>query len=290
MKLNTFLRLGRVSNLPTVWSNALAASVLTGCSDALTVLLSACTLSFFYLGGMWLNDAFDADVDRRQKKNRPVPSGEIGRAKVFAGGFILLGSGIGGSFALGYPVGLLGLGLAGAIILYDWLHKRTILSPLLMGAARFLGYWLAAQAAGGFEGPALISAIGLFAYIVGISYVAKYEEDDRLGRAWPLIVLTVPLLTFPLLTVPLAFTLERSISTILVIPFGLLLFAVTLYSLSLLVRRARGDVGRAVVTLISGISIYDATMLSAAGETALAVVAASCFLVALKLQRIAPGN
>ena len=32
MKLRTALRLGRVSNLPTVWSNTLAGAVLAGAS------------------------------------------------------------------------------------------------------------------------------------------------------------------------------------------------------------------------------------------------------------------
>ena len=62
----TALRLGRVSNLPTVWTNVLAAAALSGAlagshgdagAGALGGLLLA--MSLFYVGGMFLNDAFD---------------------------------------------------------------------------------------------------------------------------------------------------------------------------------------------------------------------------------------
>ena len=64
MKAGTALRLGRVSNLPTVWTNALAGAVLAGASGfggELVLLAAAFTL--FYTGGMFLNDAFDAPWD-----------------------------------------------------------------------------------------------------------------------------------------------------------------------------------------------------------------------------------
>ena len=66
MNIATFLRLGRVSNLPTVWSNALAGAALAGAwppDGRLVPLLAAMTLA--YTGGMFLNDAFDRDIDAR---------------------------------------------------------------------------------------------------------------------------------------------------------------------------------------------------------------------------------
>ena len=61
MTLRIALRLGRVSNLPTVWTNVAAAAVLAGVPLAsLGVLALAVACSLFYVGGMFLNDAFDA--------------------------------------------------------------------------------------------------------------------------------------------------------------------------------------------------------------------------------------
>lgn len=66
-------RLGRVSNLPTVWSNVLAGAALAGAAGvsppALVALMIA--ISLFYVGGMWLNDAFDAEIDARERPERP---------------------------------------------------------------------------------------------------------------------------------------------------------------------------------------------------------------------------
>ena len=46
MNLNVALRLGRVSNLPTVWTNALAGAVLAtgGAPEFLPVILSGLSL------------------------------------------------------------------------------------------------------------------------------------------------------------------------------------------------------------------------------------------------------
>ena len=91
MTFGTILRLGRVSNLPTVWTNALAGAALAagGAPDLATVAWAALALTLFYEGGMWLNDAFDAEIDARERANRPIPNGEIGRVggKPFLHGF-----------------------------------------------------------------------------------------------------------------------------------------------------------------------------------------------------------
>src|SRR3954452_796413 len=74
----TLLVLGRVSNLPTVWSNCLAAWLLGGGGknwDRFALVCSGATL--LYIGGMYLNDAFDANFDAQHRRERPIPSGRI---------------------------------------------------------------------------------------------------------------------------------------------------------------------------------------------------------------------
>jgi 4-hydroxybenzoate polyprenyltransferase len=72
------LVLGRVSNLPTVWSNCLAGWVLAGGGIQNELLVFCAGATFLYLGGMFLNDAFDTDFDRRHRPERPIVSGQIG--------------------------------------------------------------------------------------------------------------------------------------------------------------------------------------------------------------------
>src|SRR6266498_3888642 len=92
--LRTFLALGRVSNLPTVWSNCLAGWWLGGGGNfqKLPWLLAGTT--FLYVGGMFLNDAFDTEFDQQRRKERPIPSGAISSRTVWQFGFVWLALGV----------------------------------------------------------------------------------------------------------------------------------------------------------------------------------------------------
>ncbi len=300
----TWLALGRVSNLPTVWSNALAGWLLSGqplnlapdlAPDLtlgltprlgdLALLLAA--LSLFYVAGMYLNDAFDAEIDARERSARPIPAGTVGRGTVFGLGFGMLGVGIALGFVPGLATGLAGIALAAGIVLYDWLHKRVASGPLIMGTCRFLTYAMAALAAGGDAGGAvLVGGFGLFCHTVGLTFAARQEAYNRIGAVWPLLVLAVP--------VGVAGAMAGTMSG-----GGALAFAVLgLYvvwgarSLRCFFRRAPGDVPRGVVGLIAGISLYDAALIAAvAGAmTAPCLAALACFAATLALQRLAPGT
>ena len=144
--LTPYLLLGRVSNLPTVWTNTLAGATLAGAAVAPgRVILLAAAFSLLYTGGMYLNDAFDREVDARERPERPIPSGRVRAGSVFAIGFGLLGMGIltVAAAALGLPGGGLGAVasgalLAGVITAYDAWHKANPLSPVVMGLCRVL--------------------------------------------------------------------------------------------------------------------------------------------------------
>jgi 4-hydroxybenzoate polyprenyltransferase len=66
--------------------------------------------------------------------------------------------------------------------------------------------------------------------------------------------------------------------------------AVVIFALSLLRRRARGDVPRAVVTLIAGMSVLDGVVLAGAGQIAPAALAVLAFVLTLALQRWVAGT
>ena len=80
-RLGVYLRLGRVSNLPTVWSNVVAGIALGGGHLGASAAVVALAASLFYVGGMFLNDAFDHRHDARNQPTRaPSPPRLIGRA------------------------------------------------------------------------------------------------------------------------------------------------------------------------------------------------------------------
>ena len=99
MNLRTFLELGRTSNLPTVWTNVLCGAALASgdgysVDSAAAIALTAIAGSALYLGGMLLNDAFDAEWDRAHQKPRPIVLGNASSREVFATGLLLLGLGV----------------------------------------------------------------------------------------------------------------------------------------------------------------------------------------------------
>src|SRR5215469_15374724 len=82
-RLRVLLVLGRVSNLPTVWSNCLAAWLLGGAGPRPRFFCLTLGATLLYTAGMFLNDAFDAGFDRQYRPERPIPSGLISRPTVW---------------------------------------------------------------------------------------------------------------------------------------------------------------------------------------------------------------
>lgn len=291
MSFSVALQLGRVSNLPTVWTNALVGIVLAGGDPwTATALLAGIGLSLLYVSGMYLNDAFDRDIDAQERPTRPIPAALVSVDTVFAAGFGLMLAGFAfvlwASAAAQPPTGwqpmLAGLGLGAAILFYDWHHKGNALSPFFMGLCRVLAYLTAGFAAVRYPSGALIvAALASLCYLIGLTYVAKQESLDRLGSLWPLL----------LLAAPVAYgvaQLGNGGAALLLYLAGLVAWiGAALYFLK---RRARGDVPRAVVSLIAGIALVDALLLAAAGATGAAGFAALCFVLTLAMQHWVSGT
>jgi 4-hydroxybenzoate polyprenyltransferase len=144
------LKLGRVSNLPTVWTNALAGTVISagevqGWRTAIVII----AMSSAYIGGMYLNDYFDRDVDSVERPSRPIPAGEISATTVGLVGFGMLGMAVVLLAWTGILSILVGALLAVVIVFYDRFHKNQPLAPAVMGLCRALVYCNAAAAAVG---------------------------------------------------------------------------------------------------------------------------------------------
>ena len=74
-RFRTLLLVSRVANLPTLWSNCLAGWWLSGGGAWGRLALLLPGVSALYLGGVFLNDAFDAESDRQRRAVRPFPRG-----------------------------------------------------------------------------------------------------------------------------------------------------------------------------------------------------------------------
>jgi 4-hydroxybenzoate polyprenyltransferase len=284
VKLSVALRLGRVSNLPTVSTNVLAALALSGATPAPWAIAAICVaISILYVAGMFLNDAFDRTIDAIERADRPIPSGQVSAAEVFGAGFAMLAFGVLGIAAIAaitgagwWPIGS-AVGLAALIIYYDMRHKANPFAPVVMGLCRVGAYTTAALAGGGsLDESAMIGCGLLLAYLIGLSYIARHENRSKLTQLWPLAFMILPFAVLhPIGGGPWMFAIY-------------LMFAGWTVRCLLLVRKRNFRI--AVGGLIAGISLLDALFVIQSGQEALAGIACLGFLLTTILQRRVPGT
>lgn len=275
-RLGAWLRLGRVSNLPTVWTNTLAAVALSGetiAPSALVACMSA--MSTFYVAGMILNDAFDADYDSIHRPARPIPSGVVSKRSAFGVGLVgllLACAGVGMLASRSdVPVGVataLAAALGALIIAYDAYHKNNPLSPVWMGACRALVYLTAAYSVSGRLAEAVLAASALqWSYVIGLTYAAKQEDLAQPRSFWPVfLVLSGPLVVAATGTgwgLTTALPHARS-SDWLTVGAVVTMLASIAFGLGPLFQRPR-RVGVAVGRLIAGIAVLDALLIATCG-------------------------
>ena len=185
-----WLRLLRVPNLATAAADVLAGYLVVAGLRTVELPPAACWWAIvaglcFYAGGVVLNDVCDVDLDRRERPERPLPSGAISVRAAATHAATLLA--IGAAAACGAAVAarspwpaLVGAALSGAIWLYDRHAKGTAAGPAMMGACRGLAWLLGMTAAGG---PLVVHQwaipLGMAAYVAGITLFAR----DEAGRS-----------------------------------------------------------------------------------------------------------
>ncbi len=318
--LTVWLRLGRVSNLPTVWSNVLVG-VCLGVYSSGSLAISAgfelvvgamllLALTAFYTGGMFLNDAFDAAIDKLERPERPIPAGEVSRFTVFFAGGTLQVVGI---LFVAAAANLASTGpllatvvatlLALMIVLYNAWHKNNPLSPMLMACCRVLVYLTCAATLSGtvLSSALVLACLAMFAYLSGLTAIAKQENLDQLSGSWPLLLLFLP--------VPVAFIIAQDFHWLLILlVVGFLYWTVDIRNR--LVRGGAAVIGQSVARLIAGISLLDmlvvvALVLHRSGADdstgllshyglgvalTLCAVCLGCFLLTRRWQQKIPGT
>lgn len=281
-ELRTLLILGRVSNLPTVWSNCLAGWWLGGAGDVANLLLLCVGATCVYTGGMFLNDACDAQFDAMYRRERPVPAGLISLPAVWGWSFGWLGAGALLLTLPGKSTAILAVLLVGCVVVYDFVHKFVTFSPLLMAACRFFLYLLAAStAAEGITGLAIWSSLALAAYIVGLSSLARKESARGVLRFWPGYLLALPIL--------LALMVDDGEYRTIGILLCVILAVWVVRCLSHTFWTAARNIAYTVSGLLAGIVLVD--LLAAANVSGpLALVFIFLFGAALLFQRFIPAT
>ncbi len=293
------LVLGRVSNLPTVWSNCLcgwligAGTAATGVIDWTLLLVVCGGATGMYLGGMFLNDACDAAFDREHRPERPIPAGVISERAVWQIGIGLLAAGVGVLSLQGGTTALLALALFNCILVYNFIHKKIAWSPLLMALCRLFLILLVAAFA--FKtvlpderffahvrgGQATWTALVLFSYVMGLSCLAKVETTPGQVRFWPCLWLAMPV------GLALFANVQAARQDALLVSAILLLWVVRCLRATFWAKQP--DVGQTVGGLLAGIVLVD-LLAVAHVPTELAAAFLGLFLLSLAAQRWVPAT
>ncbi len=281
-KLRTFLILGRVSNLPTVWSDVLAGWCLAGHGRRAALASVALAASFLYEGGMFLNDAFDAGYDRQHRRTRPIPSGAISERAVWQWGFVWLALGFAAIAWLGWAAMTCAAALGACILLYNAVHKWTPLSTILIGMCRLCVYLLAAVVARqGVSGEVIWKGLALGAYIAGLSCLARQENSRGPIQFWPCLLLAAP--------VVFAGLIDDGSSWLPALIYSLVLAAWSSWALSWSLGQKEPNAGYTVSRLLAGVVLVDVLAVASSSEPWLGCFAA-WFALALLLQRFIPAT
>jgi UbiA prenyltransferase family len=289
-----YARLVRLPNLPTALADiCLGALAVTDRSGRwLPFLLLLPASGCLYCGGMVWNDFFDVDQDRRERPDRPLPSGQIARREAALFGTVLLTAGVLLALLAGLSRALVAdsatrlpavvaFFLAGCILLYDGWLNRTRLGPLAMGSCRALNVLLGVSASGSLAapGPHLAAIVGL--YIVGVTWFARTEA--RTSSRSALQGAAATMLAALVLALPLPVGVPDGASSVffpyLLVGLG---FAVGLPATRAIAEPSPANVQATVKRSIFGLVVLDAVLATAcagaAGLLILVLLAPSLYL------------
>ncbi len=238
-------------------------------------------VTFLYIGGMYLNDAFDVAFDRQHRKSRPIPSGAITEKEVWQWGLTWLILGTVALVCLSKTTAMLTLALVACILVYDAIHKAVAFAPVIMAGCRFFVYLVAASvASNGVTGNAVWCAVALASYIVGLSYLARKESIHVPIQHWSAIFLAAPLVV--------GWLINDGITSHAASLLSLVLVGWVVWALHFTIGRAHPNIGASVSRLLAGIVLVD--LLAVSDQIALWPVLAPCFVLALLLQKFIPAT
>jgi 4-hydroxybenzoate polyprenyltransferase len=275
-RLRAFGQLMRLPNTPSALADiGLGTLAVLSREDGLpppswlAVVLTGLASLGLYTSGMVWNDFFDVEQDRRERPERPIPSGKVSRraAGLFAAALMTVGVlfALLASLVLGRrEVVYVALGIVAGVLLYDGWLKRTWAGPVAMGGCRLGNVLLGVAGAGRpLDAQALHLAIIVGIYVAGITWFARTEAQE--SRQGHLLGAAAIMLAGLLLALPLPLFLYRGQQTswlflYLLVGLG---FFVGLPASQAIAAPKPSLVQRAVKTALFGLVLLDAVLATA---------------------------
>lgn len=271
-----YLALLRISNSPTVISNALVGAALAGVIwPDHAVVLVAVALMLLYMAGMCLSDVIDFTKDRRERTPRPLPFGILSptMAATIAVSFFFIGSALLSSVSvLAFLCGLLFIVL---IICYSLWHYENTRGSLFIALCRGMLYVTTFLV---FKPHSLLAVLMpaalLMLYVIGLTSLALSTEGSRVFAIVIRMILVLPVV-YTVWRAPLA-------------SFSLAFLFASWVAYSLFYRSKYRQRERVAERLLAGIALLDALWLAGVGSIAGVALALVAFVCTLFFQLYAP--
>jgi 4-hydroxybenzoate polyprenyltransferase len=282
-KINTYLRLIRPANVVTSVADVLAGIAISGFfinggTEFISVLLLCISTIGLYAGGIVFNDIFDAELDKVERPERAIPSGDISISEAIILGSVLLLLGIISALSFSTISGAIALMITIAALIYNKFSKHhSFIGPLNMGFCRALNLLLGLSILpAALEEWYFLGIIPLI-YIFSITMISQGEvhggnkKNLYIGGILYLIVIS-SILYYSFIQITVLLTL------VFILPFAMMIFKPLLKAIQEPVGK---NIGKAVKAGVISLILMDAAWAAAFGSIYAAIFIA--FLLPLSI-------
>ena len=269
VSVRDYLVLVRLPNLFTLPSNILvgigAISSLAFTFASFTQFLLLVTISvLLYCVGIVLNDLYDFDIDKKERPNRPLPSGKISRRSAIGLVAIFSTLALILSLLVSFSTLVISSILFLAIFGYDKYLKNTYAGPFTIATARamniLLGTSVSFRSVDSYSQIVTLTFVLIitFVYVSLIGFISRYEVrgfSDNTKLLLPPAIVAIVIFSIILFSLMGFFKLE---SLIILSLFSFII----IISFSRIYRRDSGRTQQIVRNMILSIIVLDSTFLT----------------------------
>ena len=297
-KARAWVNVLRLSNTPTLISNVMVgfglgiaahrlqwsdATIVPTFSPLVPLFLVTLALLCAYFAGLVLNDAIDVEFDKKNRPDRPLPSGTISKTQVWIVGFSLLVA----ALVLSTFTQILALyfmaALLCSVLIYTYLHRFMIPALIFMGLCRGMVYVVAFSAFNvTFQSePLFVFSLGIAWYTAVLTFIARGESKNNTAKRW------LALLLLPAAYVPAIMYFTQFQFIWIVLSLGLFtiwtVFTIVVFHLS--EKSVHG-----IHMMLVGFCLLDVVYLCVAAEVPIAIVSGLCAILTIIAQRKVLGT
>jgi len=269
VSIKDYLVLVRLPNLFTLPSNILVGmatvSSLAFSLTSLSQFLLLVTISvLLYCVGIVLNDLYDFDIDKKERPNRPLPSGKISRRSAIVLVAIFSTIALILSLQVSFSTLVISSILFSVIFGYDKYLKNTHAGPFTIASARvmniLLGTSVSLRSVDSYSQIVTLTFVLIitFVYVSLIGFISRYEVhgfSDNTKLLLPAAIVATVISSIILFSLMGFFKLE-SLITLSLFSF------IMIISFSRIYRRDSGRTQQIVQNMIMSIIVLDSTFLT----------------------------